>query len=132
LILPLLLLQCTQKQQCAQSKPDEDYLSAILCPTDFSLLMSAPLSRQYAQVDAVKLVYDLKTSMLYYINNRKSSFHYDFCTKYLAYEGDLSEFNSEEYGHKGSRRFLLANLNYYHASDVYSVVARFLPFFVNI
>lgn len=86
--------------------------------------MSAPLSRQYAQVDAVKLVYDLKTSMLYYINNRKSSFHYDFCTKYLAYEGDLSEFNSVEYGHKGSRRFLLANLNYYHASDVYSLVAH--------
>lgn len=121
LILPLLLIQCTQQQQCAQRGPDENYLSAILCKEDFIFLMGPPLSSQYAQVEAVKLVYDLKTGLLYFINNDKSRFHYDFCTRYLSYKGDLEEFNSVEYGHKGTRQFLLANLNYYQSSGFYTL-----------
>ncbi len=119
IFLPLFLMQCTQKQDCAQKKPDEEYLTAIQCGADFSLLKGAPLSMQYTQVDAVKLVYDVNTELLYYINNDKYRFHYDFCSRYLEYPKDLSEFNVTEYGHSGVRRFLLANLNYYKSSDKY-------------
>lgn len=120
-VLLVFLVQCQLKPQCAQKNQHEDYLSAIQCPTDFTFLMGMPLSNQYAQVDAVKLVYDLKTNALYFINNRKYSFHYEFCAQYLSYPGDLGEFNTVEYGLRGNRRYLLANLNYYRSSDVYTL-----------
>lgn len=119
--LLLCLTQCQPKQPCAQKNSEEAFLAAIQCTDDFSFLMGMPLSSRYAQVDAVKLVYDLKTNALYFINNHKYNFHYEFCTHSLAYEGDLSTFNEVEYGHQGTRRFLLANLNYYQASDIYTL-----------
>ena len=120
-VLLLILTQCQHAPPCAQKTTDEDFLSAIQCATDFSFLMGLPLSSRYAQVDAIKLVYDLKTNALYFINNQKYSFHYEFCARFLSYPGELSEFNAVEYGHKGSRQFLPANLNYYRASDVYTL-----------
>ncbi len=121
LFLMLFLMQCTKNQDCAQEKPNEDYLSVLQCEADFALLKGTPLSTQYAQVDAVKLVFDLKTALLYFINADKYRFHYDFCSAYLSYPGDLTEFNAAEYGHTGTRRFLLANLNYYKSSGVYTL-----------
>lgn len=121
LTLLLPLLQCTEKQVCAQQKPDEDYLATIQCPSDFSLLKGAPLSGQYTRVDAIKLVYDLQTNRLYFANNDKYRFHFDFCSRFLSYPGDLAQFNTVEYGHSGTRRFLPANLNYYQSSDVYTL-----------
>jgi hypothetical protein len=117
----LVFMRCTGKQDCAQTKPDEDFLSAIRCESDFSILQGEPLSMQYTQVDAVKVVYDLKTESLYFINHDKYHFHYAFCNEYLKYDKELSDFNLAEYGHKGVRRFLLANLNHYKTAGVYTL-----------
>lgn len=127
LLLPVLSWKCAprqeplQKQDCAQRKPNEDYLASILCASDFTLLKGAPLSMQFTQVDAVKLVYDLNESFLYFINTDKYHFHYDFCSRYLLYQKDVPDFNIDEYGHGNRRRFLLANLNYYKTADVYTL-----------
>lgn len=117
----LLFTTCKSKHDCAQSKPNEDFLPRIQCPSDFSLLQGVPLSMQYTQVDAVKLVYDLEKSALYFINSDKYHFHFDFCNRYLKYDKDLRDFNLSEYGHGGNRRFLLANLNHYKTAEVYTL-----------
>lgn len=116
-----ILTQCAHDSTCEQKNGREEYLARIGCASDFSMLQGAPLSAQFSQIDAVKLVYDLKTGKLYYINNAKYRFHFDFCASYLTYLGDLFVFNEVEYGHSGTRRFLLANLNYYRNSNLYTL-----------
>lgn len=128
-----ILTQCGSKPQPGPGKtaptvypektypPETDYLPAIESPSDFAFLTGPPLSSQFAQVDAVKLVYDLKTDSLYFIQHRKYNFHYEFCSNYLSYTEPLNHFNKTEYGHGGERRYLLANLNHYHASDTYTL-----------
>lgn len=120
-IVTLAFLQCNHNQNCVQKNAKEAFLEKIGCTADFDFLKGAPLSDHYAQVDAVKIVYDLKTQKLYFINHEKSQFHFSFCTDYLDYPQSLTKFNTTEYGHREERRFLLANLNHYLAPDIYTI-----------
>ncbi|MBU6342843.1 MAG: hypothetical protein KGS48_15225 [Bacteroidetes bacterium] len=119
-----ILAGCQQKPAtlpCTQKTPAENFLSALSCPSDFAFLQGAPLSQHFSQVDAIKLVYDLNTNNLYFIHTEKYPFHYAFCSEVLHYSNGLGQFNTVEYGHKGMRRFLLANLNHYRASQIYTL-----------
>ncbi|MCC6461624.1 MAG: hypothetical protein IT260_14210 [Saprospiraceae bacterium] len=120
-LLLATLSHCTRNQALTQPNPGVPYLSSLEAPSDFSILKGAPLSMQYTQVDAIKLVYDLQTSALYFINARQYRFHFDFCSRYLNYPNDLNAFNAVEYGLRGKRRFLLANLNFYNTAKVYTL-----------
>jgi pyruvate, water dikinase len=119
--LVLVLPRCGHSQNCVQKNAKEAFLEKIGCAADFDFLKGEPLSDHYAQVDAVKMVYDLKKQKLYFINHKKSQFHFTFCTDYLDYPQSLTRFNTNEYGHSGERRFLLANINHYLASDFYTI-----------
>lgn len=106
---------CEAPSTCANRSSKEPFLTTLGCPDDFDLLKGPPLSTHFSQIDALKLVYDSKTDSLYFINNNQYRFHFDFCARYLGYTADLETFNQVEYGHQGTRRFLLATLNFYRA-----------------
>jgi hypothetical protein len=123
--LLLSQVQCGEEETCAQTKWKEDFLQSIGCQSDFEHLKGAPLSRKFAQVEAVKLVYDIQSNQLYFINHASYQFHFDFCSRYLKYSDDLDAFNISEYGQSGERHYFLANINHYLASDRYTL--EFLP-----
>ena len=116
-----LLNSCAQLQQCEHKGLNDDYLAKIACSEDFQILQGEPLSTNYSQVEAVKVVLDLKSNQLYFINTNLYKFHFDFCSSFLHYKKDLSTFNYYEYGNLASRNYILANLNHYKASDIYTL-----------
>lgn len=120
-IILFFMSSCAQYQKCAHLTINEDFLSKIKCEEDFIILKSTPISNNFSQVDALKLVYDIKNKKLYFTNSTKYKFHYDFCSSFLGYKKDLSIFNYIEYSESSNRNYILANLNHYKASDVYTL-----------
>lgn len=86
---------------------------------DFEAYAGVPLSSKYGQVSAVKVVYDLQTERLHFINAKQFKYHHEYCRFYLNYNATLQEFNDINYSANGNRRFLLANINYFEALNKY-------------
>ncbi|MBL7786572.1 MAG: hypothetical protein JNM36_11750 [Chitinophagales bacterium] len=123
-----LLFVCYTLSLCgcntARSLPPRDqihYLNNLQNEAEFHLLAGRPLSEKYGNVEAIKLVYVLKTQTLYFVNGSKYAFHNDFCQKYLHSYSDIDWFNKIEYGSSPLRQFVLANVNHYTASDTYTL-----------
>ncbi|AXO78903.1 pyruvate, phosphate dikinase [Olleya aquimaris] len=90
--------------------------------SDFNSLKKAPVTKKYGRVDALKVVYDIKSKQLYFINSKVYKYHFRFCSGYLNISQSLQQFNNTNYKaeHK-NKRFLLGNINHYLANDSYSL-----------
>ncbi len=90
-----------------------------LSEEEFSVLHRAPLSMKYAEVTAVKLVYDLAEKEIHFISP-DYQYHYEFCREELGYSLPLGIFNRDNYAEDNAKRsFLLANINYLAGRDLY-------------
>jgi hypothetical protein len=88
---------------------------------DFDNLSGLPLSEKYGQVSALKLVYEIKTKRLDFINSRYFKYHHEFCDKKLENGVELEYFNSINYSNDSKRKYLLANINYFKSLDIYAL-----------
>lgn len=100
----LLLLSCNSKAQ--------QYLPEIESHDVFIQYSGAPLSAKYGNIASIKVVYELRTKSIYFINSANYKFHYEFCQFSLHDPSDLYEFNVLNYSTDSKRKYLLANLNY--------------------
>jgi hypothetical protein len=57
----------------------QECLSQLKNKTEFDNLAGLPLSGKYGQVSAVKVVYDLHSGKLYFVNNTFYKYHVEFC-----------------------------------------------------
>lgn len=89
--------------------------------TDFDSFSGLPLVEKYGEVSAIKLVYDLKTKEIYYINSRYFKYHHEFCSYKLENEVDLDYFNKINYSNNSKRKYLLANINFYKSLGIYAL-----------
>lgn len=116
-----LLFSLFSFSQCAYKGGKPDFLNQVLCKSDYKILQGKPLSNKHGDVSSVKLVYHLQSDKLYFLQSVKYKLHYEFCTNYLhAYE-NLQMFNYVEYSDFKSRKFVLANVNHYEGSDIYTL-----------
>ncbi len=99
----------------------QTFVNEISSVEDFSKLSGLPLSEKYGQVSAIKVVYDLRSNELYFINSGSYRLHYDFCTYELKYNAGLPYFNAVNYSDNNNRRFLLANIDFFKALNVYAM-----------
>ncbi len=99
----------------------QSYLKKLETPQDFKNLSGTPLVEKYGQVSAVKLVFDLQSEKLYFLNAKNYKYHYAFCSEYLNYRGELDYFNEHNYSTSKKRRFLLGNLNHFKNQNRYSL-----------
>jgi pyruvate, water dikinase len=97
------------------------YLNKLTSKQDFDKLSGLPLSNKYGQVSAVKLVYDLQTEKLFFINSKYYKYHHEFCSDKLGYTTELSYFNRVNYSNTPKRRFLLANINYFKSIGTFAL-----------
>ncbi len=100
----------------------QSYLNKLSTPAEFNKLKGEPLTNKYGIVEAVKVVYDLKTKKIYYINNRRYKLHYTFCSEVLNSPYDVVPFNTYNYSASHpNKRYLLGNVNYYPSDRLYSL-----------
>lgn len=88
-----------------------DYLLQLNSKKEFDLLKGEPLSKNYHGIACVKLVVDLESNTLYYINSRRYRWHYAFTSSVLQDPDELAEFNEKNYK-QTNRRYVLATLNH--------------------
>lgn len=108
----LFLISCSGNSQ--------DRELQLKTQSQFDEWSSLPLYQKYGQVSSVKVVYDNKTKKLHFISSKDYEYHYEFCIDKLHFQGDLGDFNDVSYSGDPSRRFLLANINYYKALDKFA------------
>jgi pyruvate, water dikinase len=98
------------------------YLSELRSEEEFNLLCSEPLTNKYSDVTSVKVVYDLKTKKLYFINSAFYQFHYEFCQAQIDGNIYLGRFNVDNYSKDSpDRRYLLCNINYFPHLSTYAL-----------
>lgn len=113
-LLFFLLLLGYQLQAVSQK-----HLSQLPSKADFQNLSGLPISAKYGQIDALKVVYDLETETLYYLNAEHFEFHHEFCRSVLKNMQHLGTFNDCNYSVSDKRKYLLANINYVHQTQAY-------------
>ncbi len=103
------------------SSSKDDYILRLDSYSDYLAVQGAPLSAKMNNVLSVKVVQDINSNTVYFINARKYRFHYDFCRLILQDGMPLELFNTTNYGKSMQRRYVLANLNYYEQSHLYTL-----------
>ena len=110
--LLLLFAQCTAQTSSNKLGKKQDF-------EDFC---GPPLTDKYGEITAVKVVYDINTKKLHYINHHRFKFHHEYVSHIKGYPVDLSYFNSKNYSaSKEKRDYLLANINYIKSQDLYAM-----------
>ncbi len=94
----------------AQSKVHS--LNTITNRSDFNLLKGEPLSKNYSGIECVKVVYEIRTKTIYYLESKKYKWHYRFVSEILGDEDPLEVFNANNYGASVNRKYILATFNY--------------------
>lgn len=96
-----------------------NYLNQLKSKQEFEKLSGAPLANKYGNVKAVKIVFDLKTEKIYYLNANIYKNHYHFCKKELQYIDGCGNFLKRNYENGNQRKYLLANLNFFQSTNKY-------------
>ena len=97
----------------------QNYLDSLTTISDFNKLSGRPLSNKYGQINAVKVVLDLKSGRIFYLNADVYKYHHEFCSAVLGNDTYLSYFNKYNYSTNPKRKFLLGNLNFIKTTNTY-------------
>ncbi len=106
---------------CEYKGGGANYVSRIGCLADFNYIKGRPLTEKFGRAESIKIVYHIGDKKVYFTNAERFPFHYEFCTKVLSEEDDLSQFNNKNYKVDLNREYILSNLNYYSHLDVYAL-----------
>lgn len=98
-----------------------DYLASLIRPEAFKLMEGPPLNPIFSEIKSVKVVYSITTSSIYYINSTKYFIHYEFAREILGYSKGHYMFNQEQYTNNPNRQYILATLNYFVSSGIYTL-----------
>jgi hypothetical protein len=99
----------------------QGFLKQLDNRAEFDRLSGPPLAEKYGDVSSIKLVYELSSKTIYYINSQNFRYHHDFCMYKLGHEVDLDYFNKINYSNSPDRKYLLGNLNFYKSLGVYAL-----------
>jgi len=97
----------------------QPYLNTLASSKEFKILQGKPLSDKYGQVVSIKVVYQIASKKLFYINGSRFTVHHQFCEEILGYDLGLYFFNSVTYSRSNEdKEFLLGNINIYKATGI--------------
>ncbi len=97
------------------------FLHRIHDSNEFEALQGEPLTEKYGNVTSVKVIYQIAQKQLFFAQSQRYKFHFEFCFDKFAGNTDLAEFNRVQYSDDPDRKYLLANLNYYAAQNIYTL-----------
>lgn len=99
----------------------KDYKHQLKSKSDYNMFAGAPITSKYGGISAIKIVYDIKSQKLFYVNANSCKYHHVFCRRHLGFYGTLGYFNRVNYSENKKRRYVLANINYIPDSDIYNL-----------
>ncbi len=97
----------------------KDYLQKLTNKKEYESFQTRPLVLKYGNVAAVKVVYNLNDSNLFFVNSNRFYYHYNFCESVDGWNKGLLKFNKYCYSENPNQTYLLANLNYFENTDQY-------------
>ena len=110
------------ERECTWNGVDTvDYIDSINCSKDFEMVQGIPIEQVTSRVKSEKIVYDITTDHVFFINSKKYPLHYDFCKQILHYEKSSAEFLSDQYSCGNKRIYCLAAVNYYVDTKKYTL-----------
>lgn len=98
-----------------------DYLTKIIRAESFSLMEGPPLNPVFSEIRSIKIVYSMADDKIYYTNSTRYFIHYEFARDVLGYGKGHATFNQEQYTNNPNRTYILATLNYFTASGIYTL-----------
>lgn len=96
----------------AQKSAKPHSLHILATRADFDLLKGEPLSNNFNGIECVKVVFEIKSKTIYYLESKTYKWHYRFVTEILNDVDDLEQFNALNYTQSPNRRYVLATFNY--------------------
>lgn len=96
----------------AQKTTKPHSLPKLATRADFDLMKGEPLSNNFNGIECVKIVFELKSNSIYYLESKKYKWHYRFVTEILNDPDELELFNSYNYSDSPNRKYVLATFNY--------------------
>ena len=94
------------------------YLSSISNEEDFALLKGNPNTSKFGEVDAVKVLYDIDSDSVYFINSAFYDYHISFCMDFLGYEENSWKFNYDNYTGTNNRDYLMGTVNHFYNKNI--------------
>jgi hypothetical protein len=98
-----------------------DYLKKLIRTESFNFMAGPPLNPVFSEIRSVKLLYSIKDDDVYYINSEKYFIHYEFARDVLGYSKGHAMFNQEQYTNNSNRKYILATLNLFVSSGIYTL-----------
>ncbi|HLO60206.1 MAG TPA: PEP/pyruvate-binding domain-containing protein [Bacteroidales bacterium] len=98
-----------------------DFLRKLIRPESFNLMAGPPLNPVFSEIRSVKILYSIKDDDVYYINSEKYFIHYEFARDVLGYNKGHAMFNQEQYTNNPDRKYILATLNLFVSSGIYTL-----------
>jgi pyruvate, water dikinase len=99
----------------------QQFVTELENSEQFTKLASLPLNSNLGQVQSIKLVVDLKTEKIYFINSKLYQFHAHFCANVMHDDSSIDVFNRLNYGTSENRKYLLGNVNFNPVSQSYFI-----------
>ena len=105
----------------ARSQDSTKYLSLISTEEEYALLKGNPNTSKFGEVDAIKVLYDLHTDSVYFINSNLYDYHVSFCMDYLSYPNNSWKFNYDNYTTTDHRDYLMGTINRFYNKNLYTL-----------
>lgn len=105
------------------SQPDNNggYSMQLHNREAFGAFQSAPMLNAYSEVQSMKIVFDIGSQTVYYMNAHTYVMHFDFCRDVLGHKLGIHAFNMANYTESSFRQYILATVNYYAHIDAYAL-----------
>jgi pyruvate,water dikinase len=104
-----------------RSQDSIKYLSLISTEQEYALLKGNPNTSKFGEVDAIKVLFDLNTDSVYFINSNLYDYHVSFCMDYLSYPHNSWKFNYDNYTTIDHRDYLMGTINRFYNKNLYTL-----------
>ena len=95
------------------------YFNELIAPVAFELISGVRSRSIEGKAETVKIIYNTEDELMYYINTKLYSFHYNFAETQLGFNQGNNVFNQTQYRENDGRYMYPAVINYYENIDKY-------------
>ncbi|MDB3904891.1 PEP/pyruvate-binding domain-containing protein [Crocinitomicaceae bacterium] len=106
---------------CSFGQDSTHFLSEISTEDEYGILKGNPNTSKFGQVDAVKVLYDIKKDSIYFINSAYYNYHVSFCMEYLGYDKNSWKFNYNNYTTNDKRAYLMGTINRFYKKNIFTL-----------
>ena len=106
---------------CSLGQDSTHFLSKISTEDEYALLKGNPNTSKFGEVDAVKVLYDIQSDRIYFINSAYYKYHVSFCMDYLGYDKNSWKFNYNNYTTNDKRAYLMGTINRFYKKNIFTL-----------